>query len=166
MLRKVVNRFCLENIRLGISVDELALEVDKLALSEQKLKDIAERQNCNSQSLVELVRENRLTLDEMKEVLRDDIVADLMDAVFRGEKDLSGAFSDAEIRRLLHYMRGLPAVSINEDLLLEALKRDRSIVSLMQLVRDIGIDGVQEGDKIFTINEQDRELQSRFIDIS
>ena len=164
-VRTDVNRFAVENIRLGSNVNELSLEAQRLASMEQTLKDIATREESNSQTLVELVRDNRVTLNEMRHVVRSDIVTELMAAVFKGERDQSGEFSDVEIQRFLQYMHGLPAVAINEDLLVRAIQKDRSITSLLALIADIGVVGVQDGDTIFTINEEDRELQTRFIEI-
>ena len=164
-MRKDVNRFSHENNRLAASVDELKGEVSNLQEKEQALAKIAETSQSTTQSLVELVRENNITLEEMKYVVRDDLVADLMDTVFKGERDQSGEFSDVEIQRLIRYMRGLPAVTINEELLRETIQKDRSILSLLTLVRDIGIDGMQQGDHIFMINDDNPELQTRFIEV-
>jgi hypothetical protein len=163
-MRRDVNRFSVENIRLGASVNELTTRVAHLKDLEHTLEEIATGFNSNTQSLLTLVRENGLTLEEMKQVLRDDIVADLMNVVFMGERDQSGEFSDVEIQRLLQYMRGLPAVKINEKLLTQAIERDRTILSLLTLVRDIGVAGLQEGDNIFIIDDENTELQSRYKD--
>jgi hypothetical protein len=154
----------MENIRLGNAVNELSSEAQRLVGVEEKLKEISTRQNSSSLALMELVRDNRLTLVEMRHVVRSDIVTALMEVIFKGERDQSGEFSDVEFERLLHYMRGLPAVTINEDLLSQAIQKDRSITALLALVRDISIAGDQHGDRIFSINESDRELQTRFIE--
>lgn len=161
-MRRDVNRFSVENVQLAASVDELSTKVVLLKHSEQRLEEIAAEHNSNTQALLQIVQTNKVTLEEMKQVLREDIVAALMNVVFKGERDESGDFSDVEIQRLLQYMRGLPAVKINEEMLTQAIQRDRSILSLLNLVRDIGIAGVQEGDSIFIIDEESKELQTIF----
>jgi D-mannonate dehydratase len=161
-MRKDVNRFSEENIKLESNVNELTTEVTHLKKFERALEEIATEYNSNTQYLCQLVRENRVTLDEMKQVLRDDIVADLANVVFKGERDENSEFSDKEIQRLLVYMRSLPAVTINEELLKQAIQRDRSIFALLALVRDIGLAGVQAGDSIFMIDGDSTELQARF----
>lgn len=161
-MRMDVNRFTVENIRLGSSMDKLTTKVALLRHSEQRLEEIARENNSNSQSLLRLVQTNSVTLEAMRQVLREDIVAALMNVAFQGERDESGEFSDVEIQRLLQYMRGLPAVKINEEMLTQAIQRDRSISALLNLVRDISVPGEQEGDSIFIINEENRELQSIF----
>lgn len=83
--------------------------------------------------------------------------------LFKGEKDESGTFSDKEIRRLVVYMRGLPAVKVDEELLEKAIRKDRSMVSLINMVLDIYREGDQEGDRIFMIDDEDVELQTRFV---
>lgn len=162
LMRKDVNRFSQENVKLEANVDELAKEVTHLKTFERALAEIATEYNSNAQHLCQLVRENRVTLDEMKQVLRDDIVADLANVVFKGERDENSEFSDMEIQRLIIYMRSLPAVTINEELLKQAIQRDRSIFALLALVRDIGLDGEQAGDSIFMIDDDSTELQTRF----
>jgi len=156
----------MENIHLGSNVNDLTMEVQRLSNMEGTLQEIATKQDSNSENLVDLVRENRITMNEMRHVLRNDIIAELMAAVFRGEREdeSKDEFSELEIQRFLQFMHSLPAVTINEELLLKAIEKDRSITSLLKLIQDIGIVGVQEGDTIFIINEEDRELQTRFLE--
>ncbi len=49
---------------------------------------------------------------------------------------------------------------MNEEMLENAIRRDRSIFALMNLVLDIYRRGNQEGDQIFMIDETDPELQA------
>jgi hypothetical protein len=145
-------------------VTELDVQVTTLRGTEQQLKDITHDQELNVKALVELIEENQEIIDEKKQTIRQEIIASLMDTVLKGERDQSGEFSDAEIQRLIIYMRGLPAVTINELLLRKAIKKNRSMLSIINLVRDISREGVQEGDNIFIIKEEDEELQARFIE--
>ena len=61
----------------------------------------------------------------------------------------------------MNYMKGLPAVQVNEELLQAQLDKDNSVLALMRLITDIGEEGHQEGDKIFVIDTDDEELQAR-----
>jgi hypothetical protein len=159
-LREDVNRFSAQNIILSTSVDELKVQVFCLSETEQRLKDLTNQQDLNVKSLVGLVGESKQITEQMKKVVRLDIIAELIDVVLKGEKDESGDFSDKEIKRLIVYTRGLPAVKVNEEMLENAIRRDRSIFSLMNLVLDIYRSGHQEGDQIFMIDEIDPELQA------
>jgi hypothetical protein len=162
-MRKDVNRFSAENNRLGVAIQGMNVELADLKQTEQRLEELTKEQDITVQSLVGLVEESKQVTEQMKEVVRLDIISDLMDVVLKGEKDESGTFSDKEIRRLVVYMRGLPAVKVNEELLEKAIRKDRSMVSLINMVLDIYREGDQEGDRIFTIDDEDGELQTRFV---
>lgn len=157
-LRKDVNVFAGENVKLTKANDELNLQVFMLKENEQRFKELAEKQNANVNDLVKLVAENQVVLDSKKKCIREDIVESLINAAFEGERSEDGELSDKEIKRLLQRMRGLPAVSVNEDALKLAVSRDRSVISLIELIRDLGIDGEQEGDRIFIIDDHDPRL--------
>jgi hypothetical protein len=158
-LRQEVNYFAAQNCALEKSNEDLKLKAFFLQETEQRLKDITKDQNLNVKSLVNLVGENQIILDEKKKLVLKDIITDLMDTVLKCERDGSGDFSDKEVKRLLRFMKGLPAVRVNEELLKKALDRDRSILALMKLVHDIGLAGEQEGDHIFVIDMDDEKLQ-------
>jgi hypothetical protein len=159
-LREDVNRFSVQNVILSTSVDELKVQVFCLSETEQRLKDLTKQQDLNVKSLVGLVGESKQITEQMKKVIRLDVIAELIDVVLKGEKDESGDFSNKEIKRLVVYTRGLPAVKVNEEMLENAIRRDRSIFALMNLVLDIYRRGNQEGDQIFMIDETDPELQA------
>jgi uncharacterized radical SAM superfamily protein len=162
-MRKDVNRFSAENNRLGVAIQGMLVELVDLKQTEQRLQELTKEQDITVQSLVGLVEESKQFTEQMKEVVRLDLISELMDVVLKGEKDESGTFSDKEIRRLVVYMRGLPAVKVNEELLEKAIRKDRSMVSLINMVLDIYREGDQEGDRIFVIDDEDVELQTRFI---
>lgn len=162
-MRKDVNRFSAENNRLGVAIQGMIVELVDLKQTEQRLQELTKEQDITVQSLVGLVEESKQFTEQMKEVVRLDLISELMDVVLKGEKDESGTFSDKEIRRLVVYMRGLPAVKVNEELLEKAIRKDRSMVSLINMVLDIYREGDQEGDRIFVIDDEDVELQTRFI---
>lgn len=162
-LRKHVNKIVVENGKLKDSVEELNGEVLNLKGSEERLKAISEEQGTDVESLLSLVKENGTIMRDMKRAVRDKIILELMTIAFQEERDRSGEFSDEELERLLQYMRFLPAVKINEELLKQALEKDRSIVLLLDLVSDIRETGVQAGDHIFDIDDEDDQLRSRFL---
>jgi hypothetical protein len=163
-LRQHVNKFADENSRLGKNVDELKVNVFCFKETEQRLKDVTDDQNLNVNALVKLVHESQRIIDEKKELILRGIEMDLMSTLLKADRDDSGVYSQTEIKRLVIYMRGLPAVEINEELLAEALKNENGIVSMMKLVRDISKAGNQEGDHIFVIDTENEELQHRVLE--
>lgn len=157
-LRKDVNRFAGENVKLTKANDELNLQVFVLKENEQRFQELCEKQNSNVKHLCKMVDENQKVIDKKKKLIHEDIVESLINAAFEGERSEDGEFSDTEIKRLLQRMRGLPAVKVNEDMLKLSVSKDRSVLSLIELIRDLDVEGDQLGDKIFTIDDMDPRL--------
>ena len=157
-LRKDVNVFARENLKLTKANDELNLQVFMLKENEQRFQALAAEQNANVQDLVKLVAENQIVLNEKKATIHNDIVETLINTAFEGESSEDGEFSDKEIKRLVTRMKNLPAITINEPLLEEALNKDRNILSLIEIIRHLAVDGDQLGDRIFHVDENDPRL--------
>ena len=163
-MRQDVNKFADENGRLGKNVDELKVKVFCFKETEQRLKDVTDDQNLNVNALVKLVHESQRIIDEKKKVILRGIEVDLMNTLLKADRDDSGKYSHSEIKRLVIYLKGLPAVEVNEGLLTEALKNENCMVSIMNLVRDISKAGDQEGDHIFVIDTENEELHRRVLE--
>ena len=159
-LRQDVNVFSGENVRLTKSNEELNLQVFLLKESEQRFEALAKEQNSNVQDLVKLVKENGEIIKEKNRVIREDIVESLVNAAFSGEKSMDGEFSDREVNMVCNYMRGLKTVTVNEELLRKAIQRNRSVLALIDLIRDLDKDGDQLGDRIFVVAD-DAEVPLR-----
>jgi hypothetical protein len=157
-LRKDVNIFAGQNVKLTKANDELNLQVFVLKENEQRFQELCEKQNSNVKYLVKMVDENQKVIDKKKKLIHEDIVESLINAAFEGERSEDGVFSDREINRLLQRMRGLPAVKVNEDMLKLSVSKDRSVLSLIALIRDLDVEGDQLGDKMFIIDDMDPRL--------
>jgi hypothetical protein len=162
-LREDVNVFSGENKKLGSSIDELGVKAFCLKETEQRLKEVTKDQEVNVKSLVGIVDENQEILDKKRKIILQDIVSDLMDTVMKGESGEDNEFSKKEINKMMTYMRGLPAVIVNEVLLRSAIEKSNSVLTVMKLINDIGSPGDQEGDQIFKIDTDDEELQNRVL---
>lgn len=136
-LRYEVAKFSNENKRLGKSIEDLKVKVFCLNETKQRLKELTQDQNLNVNALVELVHENQRIIDAKKKTLIVGIQQDLMESLLKADNDFSGDFSEREIKRMLNYLRGLPSVKVNEQLIAQAIKNDNCIVSMMNLVRAI-----------------------------
>ena len=91
-----------------------------------------------------------------------DTSCDLLEVVMKVDNTEDNELSQKEINRLMVYMKGLPAVQVNEELLREQVNKDNSVLALMKLIHDIGDPGIQPGDKIFVIDTDNEELQEKF----
>lgn len=161
-LRKDVVVFADENVKLAAANDQLNLQVFMLKENEERFRVMAEEQNSNVQDLVRLVAENQGTINKMHKCLHSDIVESLINAAFEEERNEDGEFSDREIKRLVTRLRGMPAIKINEELLTKTIQADRSVMSLIEIIKDLDIEGVQLGDRIFIIDENDPALLDQY----
>lgn len=157
-LRKDVNVFAGENVRLTKANDELNLQVFMLKENEQRFQALAAEQNANAQDLVKLVAENEKIIIEKKKSIKRDIVESLIGTAFEGERNMDGQFSDREIKRLVTRLKNMPAVTVNEELLAKAIDTDRSVLALIEIIRHLSIEGEQEGDTIFVVDDNNPEL--------
>lgn len=157
-LRSDVNVFAFENVKLTKANDELNLQVFMLKENEQRFQALASEQNRNVNDLVKLVAENQVLIDQKKKCIYDDIIEALISTAFEGEKSEDGVFSDREMKRLITRMKNLPALTINEDLLKQALDRNRNVLKLIEIIRHLDVEGEQLGDKIFMVDENDPRL--------
>ena len=163
-LREDVNHFARQNIQLKHSVDDLEGNVTRLKGVEQQLRDITHDQELNITKLKGLVAKHKTINDGMKQCIKRGIVSQLIATALQTEKDESGDYDDREIKRLITYMRNLPAVTINEEKLQAALDQtNRSLPALINIIYDIRRGGQQLGDDIFMIDETNKELQQTMI---
>ena len=146
---------------MGTNIDELNVQNFYLKETEQRLRDVTGDQEVNVKALVSIVDENEEILKAKRKIILQDIISDLMEAVMKGDRSDDNILDKREMNRLMNYMKGLPAVQVNEELLQAQLDKDNSVLALMRLITDIGEEGHQEGDKIFVIDTDNEELQAR-----
>jgi FtsZ-binding cell division protein ZapB len=65
-LRMEVNRLNEENDKLAHEVKDLEVQVGRVQEEETKLETITKQQGTNSQAFLQLIVENRTTIDELK----------------------------------------------------------------------------------------------------
>jgi hypothetical protein len=150
----LVNELVADNVELSTKVEELKIRVFCLSEAEERLKEITKDQSLNVRNLVTLVQESKRITEEKNKILRQDIVADVMEVVLKCDKDESGDFDNKEVRRLLQYMRGLPRITVNERKLKLALKKDRSLIAMFDLVNDISREDIPDKHRIFIIDDE------------
>jgi hypothetical protein len=153
-LRELANAYAAENVRLSEKERELSIKKFCLKEGKERLKAMGKDQNRNVQSLIGLVAEHKEVLKEISNILRQGIMADLMKLVYKADKDESGEFDDAEIKRLVRYIKGLPSVTVNERRLTKAIKKKRSIQTVMELIHDIARDDIPMKERIFILYEE------------
>jgi hypothetical protein len=142
----------------------LESNVTRLKGTEQQFQALTKAQSINMTSLMTLVKDAKEINAEMNQCIRRDLVSQLIATALDQEKNESGEFDEREIKRLLNFMEGLPAVTINQPFLLEAMKENPSLIALVNLIMDVYQSGQQRGDQIFIIDESSPELQAHVLD--
>lgn len=151
-LRHTVNDFADENVKLKNNNIRLEAELVPLKETEAKLEAIAEKSGSDANKLRDMVKDNQATLDAMNLALKEDVIQDMMEAVLQSERDVDGHFSDAELKRLMLRLKGLPSIQVDQDKFLERTKIHRSISDVLKVMKTI-YDDVPQDERIFTISE-------------
>lgn len=138
---------------LAAHVDQLENEVGYLKETEEKLDFLAIEQGTNAANLVNIVKTNDAIIKKQKELIKADTMASIMSTVLRSDRDESWTFDDGEINRLVLFMKGLPAIVVNESILRQKLSADRSMFAVMELLREIEREGIPEAERVLVINE-------------
>jgi hypothetical protein len=152
-LRHDVNDFAIENNKLSGSSDRLEGQLAPLKETEQKLAAIAEKNGSSVKKLQNIVKDNKATIDEMKDLVEADVVYEMISAVLDSEKDEDGHFSDKEIRRLALRLSGLPSIEVDKEKFIRRVEKQRSVNSVVSLMRTINDKDIPEDERIFTIAE-------------
>jgi hypothetical protein len=148
-----VNEFAVVNNVLAANVDQLENEVGSLKETEEKLDSLAIKQGTNSANLVTIVKSNDAIIKKQKELIKADTMASIMSTVLRSDRDESWTFDNGEINRLVLFMKGLPAIVVNESILRQKLSDNRSLFAVMELLREIEREDIPEAERVLVINE-------------
>lgn len=148
-----MNEFAVVNNVLAANVDQLENEVGSLKETEEKLDSLAIKQGTNSANLVTIVKSNDAIIKKQKELIKADTMASIMSTVLRSDRDESWTFDNGEINRLVLFMKGLPAIVVNESILRQKLSDNRSLFAVMELLREIEREDIPEAERVLVINE-------------
>ncbi|KAL3785592.1 hypothetical protein ACHAWO_006173 [Cyclotella atomus] len=104
-LRRDANRLSDEVDALSDEVDALKPEAERAKEVEENLNGITAAQNINVDRLVELVRENGVIIEAMKDNLRKRVVQDIIKIVIDSDKDNDMRISKVESKMMLLKIR-------------------------------------------------------------
>lgn len=156
-LRHEVNKFAEVNVQLGANNTRLEGELVPLKETEAKLSAIAEQNGSDVNKLRDIVKENQKTLDAMKEILREDVLQSMLEAVLSSERDEDGHFSDRELQRLLLRLKGLPSIEVNQERFMERTKLHRSISDVLNVIKTIFEEDIAKEERVFTLTATPEE---------
>jgi len=138
-LREDVSRFALENDDLEMNTDSLTEKANKVKKAEAHLSDIATSQGSNITDLMNLIKENGAIQVEMEELVKNQIMEQVMGILMTVDRDQNFNLDDNEISMLFMRLRSVQGVeNIDEDKLRDCLQANRGLHGLMALFREMG----------------------------
>jgi len=125
---------------LSNEIDALEPEADRAAAIEEELRDIAERQEVNVNKLVELVKENAVILQKMRDNLRKRIVNDITGIVIKSDKDNDKSIDSKEAKMIglkirLHLQEY--GVVFDSDKFVRAVGDDATVPGVIAMIQKI-----------------------------
>eukprot|EP00547_Thalassionema_nitzschioides_P000320 CAMPEP_0194200292 /NCGR_PEP_ID=MMETSP0156-20130528/959_1 /TAXON_ID=33649 /ORGANISM="Thalassionema nitzschioides, Strain L26-B" /LENGTH=256 /DNA_ID=CAMNT_0038925267 /DNA_START=11 /DNA_END=781 /DNA_ORIENTATION=+ len=137
-LRDEVNRLSTENNELEGHTDRLQEKAERVSRAEANLNEIATSQGSNATALLGIVKENGEIQDEMKDLVKQQVVEQMMTIVIQSDRDQDFHLNDQEIDMVLLRVRSLKGVEkLDEDKMRALLQEQRGMGGLMQLIREM-----------------------------
>jgi len=154
-IRKEVNRLQEENSKIHENVDDLTDTVTRVAAVEQELSALAAEQGQSVEEFCGLLQEHEQINKEIRRHIQIQVLQQLMDEVMKADRDGDDSLSDKEIQKLKWYMKSMKSVIFHEDRFDAIIMQNRSMKSLMQVVRNLLDDDVPEHERVFELNIDD-----------
>lgn len=152
-IRVEINKFTEENNKLTHNVDDLEDEVMRLNNFENNIKKLAEEQGSTAQELVDLVKENRITLREQKKLTKLHLQEQLLTTVLKVDRDGDFQINDREARNLIIRMKNNPGIDLDEETVHKAITQtEGSLRSFLHLIREI-VEGVADEEEEEKVDE-------------
>jgi len=158
-LRAKVNDLHEENDRLGGNVDKLEKNVSKIEDLEKDLGKLADTSNVDR--LVKLVKEQGEVIAEMKNNLEQRVIHDVMDVVFRSDRNRDFMIGPREIKELTMRLNNVAGIDFSEEKFLALLgkKKKYTLSNIMDLMRNLLDDDVPEELNVIEVKPQDLTME-------
>mmetsp|Transcript_1641 Transcript_1641/g.2354 ORF Transcript_1641/g.2354 Transcript_1641/m.2354 type:complete len:405 (-) Transcript_1641:52-1266(-) len=152
LLRDKVNALTMENGKLTASIDEMEVQVAALQHVEEDLGQIAAKAGGQVDRLVSIVHENGQIQKEIKAILQDEIMQQIITAVINTDKDQDYNLSKREVRQLEYRLKHIPGVVFFHDRFQDFIASDEGDLTLsdvIKIARNLGDDTVPINQQIF-----------------
>lgn len=139
-LREDANKLEDEVDILSDEIDALEPEADRAAAVEEELREIANQQQVNVDKLVELVKENEIILEKMRDNLRHRIVQDIITIVVKSDTDNDQTIDRQEAKTLALRIRlALQEydVQFDSEKFLNAIGKNPSVTGVIAIVQKL-----------------------------
>lgn len=139
-LREDANNLTEEVDILSEEIDILEPEADRAAAVEEQLRDVCDRQEVNVNKLVDLVKENEVILQKMRDNLRQRIVQDIITIVVKSDRDNDQTIDRSEAKTLALRIRlSLQeyGVEFNSEKFLKAIGSNATVQGVIAIVQKL-----------------------------
>lgn len=139
-LREDANKLEDEVDVLSEEIDALEPEADRAAAVEEELREIANQQQVNVDKLVELVKENEIILEKMRDNLRQRIVQDIITIVVKSDTDNDQTIDRQEAKTLALRIRLTLQeydVQFDSEKFLRAIGDNPSVTGVIAIVQKL-----------------------------
>lgn len=121
-------------------IEYLLVHASRYAEAEQELRDLAQEQGANVEELVELIRMNEETMDLMRENLRQKVIEDVLEIVFRSEKESNQIVDRVEAKLIalkITVKLDSYGITFDEDKFLHAAALNPTLFGVASAVRKL-----------------------------
>mmetsp|Transcript_17216 Transcript_17216/g.26095 ORF Transcript_17216/g.26095 Transcript_17216/m.26095 type:complete len:251 (-) Transcript_17216:1679-2431(-) len=137
-LRGEVKRFSEENDDLERQTDALSDKAERVKKTEAHLSDIASAQGSSVNNLVNLVAENGKIQAEMEDMIKSQMVEQIMNILVQADRDQDFYVDDNEIDIIILRVRSIRGIeNLDETKVRKLLKSNRGMEGLFKLIRDM-----------------------------
>lgn len=160
-LREDANKIEVAVDALEQEIDELRPEAERAADVEGELKKIAGEQNKNTDTLVELVKENGRIQAEMQDNVRQKIVQDMLKLVMASDRNNDGTFSEKETGMLalrISMQLQEEGVEFDQEKFKRVMSKSPTMAQTIKIVKRLvpAVDG-EEGTSADEVDAEDEE---------
>lgn len=151
-LREHVNKLTSENGKLKTSIDQMEEQVAELQHVEKDLAAVADKAGGQVDRLVSIVHENGQIQKEIKAILEDDILQQIVTAVINADRDADYKLNKMEVRQLEYRLKNIPGVVFYHDRFKSFLASDEgdlTLADVTNIARNLGDESVPVEKQIF-----------------
>jgi len=154
-VREEVDTLNRENRKLQENVEQLETSVKGLKVQKEKLDIIQSTQVTSLDALENQLEESKEILNKMKKNVQGEILGNLFEVMLAADADGDDTLDDHEIQELIFKLEKLNGVDFKDELVKKTIvEHGSSIDAIMNLVRNLMSQDIEERNKYFHIAEQ------------
>jgi len=151
-LREKVNTLTVENNKLTDSIDTMESQVGELQHVEKDLATVAAKAGGQVDRLVSIVHENGQIQKDIKAILQDEILQQIITAVINTDRNQDYRLDKREVRQLEYRLKNIPGVVFHHERFQSFCQSDEGDLTLSDvtnIARTLGDESISKEEQIF-----------------